>query len=263
MRPSSDNPGHPRAGALVPSAGQRVLEGDHQGGGDDRAMTQSVRPLTALAAIDVDGTLFAERASQHAFLSILRAAGLLDRRAFGSLLATYVLHRAALIDDETARRRGLALLDGLPLARAHAFAEQLSARLLPRVRHEALAEIARLRARGLHVMLASASLDLVVGRLAEKLGVDGYLASALLVVDDRCRGAFAGEVLEGHRKWSALQEFADGRFGPQGWHLAAAYGDSASDVPLLEHAEQAIAVNAKPALARTARQRGWRQVAWS
>ena len=215
-----------------------------------------------VAAIDVDGTLFGERAAQHAFMGVVRSAGLLDRATFARLISLYVRHRLRLIDDATARLRGLALLDGLPLERAQALAQQLAADLRSRVRPAALAEIDALRKEGLHVLLVSASLDLIVGRLAEMLGVDGYLASALVVSDERCRAAFAGGVLEGRKKWHALCCFADGRFGSEGWRLAVAYGDSPEDIPLLERAERAVAVNAKPALARVATRRGWQQVTW-
>jgi HAD superfamily hydrolase (TIGR01490 family) len=215
-----------------------------------------------IAVFDVDGTLFSKRAAQTVFLSHLRAAGLLGRTAFARLVAIYLLHRLGLMDPVKARRRGLALLDGLPVAQAEQMADRLSAELLPLVRAEARAEISALRARGLCVLLVSASLGMVVRRLAEGLAADGYLASELVIVDDRCRGAYAGPVLEGRQKWVALNRFADDRFGRGGWTLLAAYGDSVDDVALLERATEAVAVNAHGGLARTAARRGWRRVAW-
>jgi HAD superfamily hydrolase (TIGR01490 family) len=211
----------------------------------------------AIAAIDVDGTLFSERAAQHVFLGILRSSGLLGRAAFARLVAIYMGHRVGLIDPVSARVRGLAVLDGLPLVRAEALADQVVTDLLKVVRPEARAEIAALRAGGACVLLVSASLSLIVSRLAAGLGADGYLASELLVHGERCRGAFAGPVCEGPQKWLALSRFADERFGAGEWTLAAAYGDSPDDVVLLGHAEQAVVVNA-----RTARRRGWRRVDW-
>lgn len=216
----------------------------------------------AIAAIDVDGTLFSKRAAQTVFLSHLRAAGLLDRAAFARLVAIYLLHRLGLLDPVKARQRGLALLDGLPVAQAEQMADRLSAELLPLVRAEARAEIAALRARGLCVLLVSASLGMVVRRLAEGLAADGYLASELVIAGDRCRGAYDGPVLEGRQKWVALSRFADERFGRGGWTLVAAYGDSVDDVALLERAAEAVTVNARGKLARTAARRGWRRVAW-
>lgn len=216
----------------------------------------------AIAAIDVDGTLFSKHASQTVLLRHLRAAGLLSRAAFARLVAIYLLHRVGLMDPVKARRRGLAVLDGLTVVRAEQMAERLTAELLPLVSADARAEIAALRARGLHVLLVSASLAMVVRRLAAGLGADGYLASELVIAGDRCRGAFAGPVLEGREKWVALSRFADERFGLGRWALAVAYGDSVDDVALLERAAQAVAVNAHRALARTAARRGWRQVAW-
>ncbi len=211
---------------------------------------------------DVDGTLFSKRAAQTVFLSHLRAAGLLGRAAFARLVAIYLLHRVGLMDPVKARQRGLALLDGLPVARAEQMADRLAAELLPLVRAEARAEIAALRARGHYVLLVSASLGMVVRRLAAGLEADGCLASELVVVGDRCRGAYDGPVLEGREKWVALSRYADDRFGRGGWTLVAAYGDSVDDVALLEHAAEAVAVNARGGLARTAARRGWRQAAW-
>ena len=227
-----------------------------------RQVAEESRPQTAIAAIDVDGTLFSERAGQLVFLRILRSTGLLSRAAFARLVAICLGHRLGLMSPVAARRSGLAMLDGLPLAQAELLADRLSAELLFTVRGDALAEIAALRGRGLRVVLVSASLGLVVSRLARGLGVDGYLASELLVVDDRCRAQFAGPVVEGRQKWLALSRFADDRFGAGGWVLAAAYGDSPDDVALLERAERAVAVNAQRKLAHTAAQRGWRLVVW-
>jgi hypothetical protein len=101
---------------------------------------------TPIAAIDVDGTLFGQFATQRAFLSIMRAAGLLDSRALACLVATYLWHGAGLIDDCTARQRSLAVLDGLPLPRARSLGEEIAGRLVSRVRPDAWAEIARLQA---------------------------------------------------------------------------------------------------------------------
>ncbi len=227
-----------------------------------KQVVEEDRPQAAIAAIDVDGTLFSERAGQKVFLRLLRSTGLLSRAAFARLMAIYLVHRLGLMDPIAARRCGLAVLDGLPLAQAELLAERLSAELLSTVRGDALAEIAALRARGLGVVLVSASLGLVVSRLAKGLGADGYLATELLVVDDRCRAAFAGPVVEGRQKWLALSRFADDHFGRGGWALEAAYGDSPDDVALLERAERAVAVNAQHKLAHTAAQRGWRLVVW-
>jgi len=236
-------------------AGAASTRGTEEGfaGGDARA---------AIAAIDVDGTLFSDRAAQDVFLRILRTTGLLSRAAFARLVGVYVLHRLRLIDPVKARLRGLAMLDGLPLAQAEPLADRLAGELLATVHDDARAEIAALQARGLRVLLVSASLGLVVSRLADGLGADGYLASELLVVDGCCRAAFAGPVLEGPQKWLALQRFADERCGQGGWELSVAYGDSADDVALLDHAQRAVAVNAQRKLARTAARRGWARVAW-
>ena len=161
----------------------------------------------AIAAIDVDGTLFSERAAQHVFLGILRSSGLLGRAAFARLVAIYVGHRVGLIDPVSARVRGLAVLDGLPLERAEALADKVVADLLDVVRPEARAEIAALRAGGAYVLLVSASLSLIVSRLSAGLGADGYLASELLVHGDTVPWRLCRAGLRGAREMARPQPF--------------------------------------------------------
>lgn len=219
-------------------------------------------PLARIAAIDVDGTLYSERAAQLAFLRLLRSSGLLGWADLARLAAIFLAHRCALLDPAQARRRGMAVLDGLPAFEAELLADQLVAALLPRVAREAREEIAELQRRGCRVLLVSAGLSMVVGRLAAALDADGYLATELAVVAGRCRAAFVGPVVEGPHKWSALRSYADRRFGAGGWQLAYAYGNSTNDLPLLAQAERAVAVNAQRKLTHAALRRGWRRVSW-
>ena len=225
---------------------------------DDRPASEPV----AIAAIDVDGTLFPDRAAQHALLGILSSTGTLGWPAYARLFRIYIAHRLRLTSPAQARAQAASLVDGVPWVEVEALAEPLSVELVSKVRPAARTEITALRARGLRVLLVSASLGPIVARLADGLGADGYLASELDVVDGRCSGTFAGPVLEGPEKWRSLRRYADTHFGRGGWRLAAAYGNSLGDLDLFEQADQAIAVNAHRKLARVAVRRGWGQVDW-
>ena len=134
-------------------------------------------------------------------------------------------------------------------------------RLLPTVRRAARATMRARAADGCHVVLASAALAPLVGRIARHLPVDGWIATELAPpVDGAFVGRLASPVRHGAAKVAALAAYADARFDR--WTLAHAFTDHESDLALLEAAERPTAVNPSPGLKRVARERGWPIVAW-
>ena len=63
-----------------------------------QAAREEYSPLARIAAIDVDGTLYSERAAQLAFLRLLRSTGLLGWADLARLAAIFLAHRFALLD---------------------------------------------------------------------------------------------------------------------------------------------------------------------
>ena len=93
-------------------------------------------------------------------------------------------------------------------------------------------------------------------------GIAHLLATEAQVEGGRFTGRVAGHPnmragkVERLREWLAQQGSA-----PRDWHIAA-YSDSANDLPLLEMADEPVAVNPDPVLARAAADRGWRAIRW-
>jgi HAD superfamily phosphoserine phosphatase-like hydrolase len=104
------------------------------------------------------------------------------------------------------------------------------------------------------VVIISASPIHVVGPLAERLGADQALATAL-ELDSRRRytgkaegiRTFQGGKLEALREWLAEHTPVES-FG---------YSDSRNDLPLLEFVDRPFAINPDSTLDATARERGW------
>ncbi len=126
--------------------------------------------------------------------------------------------------------------------------------LWPKRREALAAEIARLQAQGLGLVLASGTFDVVLQEMARRLGAVA-LGTPLEMVDGRATGRLAGPVNTGATKAERLRQFLDGR------ELAVAYGDTSADLEMLALAERAVAVAPDAALARVARERGWRVAA--
>jgi HAD superfamily hydrolase (TIGR01490 family) len=221
-------------------------------------MTASV----PIAAFDLDGTVLR---GQSGALWAWHLAGrrLVPVRTAWRVAALLVRYRrGAPLDYDRLAADLLASFTGRPVAAFGALIDPfVEDRLVPTVRREARATMARLRDEGCHVVLASAALAPLVARMAGRLPADGWIATQLApAVDGAFAGRLAGPVRHGRAKLEALAAYADARFSR--WHLDRAFSDHESDLALLEAAQRPTAVNPSPGLRRIARERGWPIAAW-
>ncbi|NNM52577.1 MAG: phosphoserine phosphatase SerB, partial [Pseudomonadales bacterium] len=88
--------------------------------------------------------------------------------------------------------------------------------------------------------------------LQQRLGIDYVYANELEIIDGRVTGRVIGEVVDGARKASLLQEMAQ----REGLELeqVIAVGDGANDLPMLSLAGLGIAFRAKPLVRANAQQ---------
>jgi HAD superfamily hydrolase (TIGR01490 family) len=166
----------------------------------------------------------------------------LDRRSRASFNRAFYREYRGLPADELRERASAAL----------------SEFILPRVHHAAVRRIRAHRARGDRVILVTGALDFLVQPL-EHLADE--LVAARLV---ERRGAFTGELAEPPLSADGRASLAARLAAEHGVDLSDchAYGDSISDLPLLELVGHPVAVNPDFRLAREARRRGWSVVEW-
>ena len=132
-----------------------------------------------------------------------------------------------------------AFVGGQPRARLDAWAEKFAARIIDKAMREP--GLKRLRAHqdaGDRVVLASASFDIYVEKIARHLNIDEVLASRLKWdADDRLQG-MDGPNCRHAEKLRRVQAL----LGQQSGHHVTAYSDSHADLPLLAWAESGVAV---------------------
>jgi HAD superfamily hydrolase (TIGR01490 family) len=133
--------------------------------------------------------------------------------------------------------------------------EELETRVRPMVYREALERVALHRRQGQRVYAVSATMEEIIGPLAELLGFDGAIATRLEVGED---GRYTGNILapnHGAQKADRLREFA----AEHDIDLAAssAYSDSITDSEFLRAVGRPYAVNADKALRKLAEEEGW------
>jgi HAD superfamily hydrolase (TIGR01490 family) len=131
------------------------------------------------------------------------------------------------------------------------------------IRPGARAAIARDKAEGRRLILATASYRLYAAAIAEQLGFDDVVATGSMIgLGEKLVARIEGENCYGPAKKRMLdlwleQEGLSGNHG----HVRF-YSDHVSDAPVFEWADEAVAVNPHGRLRELARTRGWKVEDW-
>ena len=129
------------------------------------------------------------------------------------------------------------------------------------VRPGAREAIARDKAEGRRVIMATASYRLYASAIADALGFDDCIGTGSIIgLDSRVHAKIDGENCYGPAKLRMIADWL-GKSGLGRGHVRF-YSDHASDAPVFEWADEAVAVNPHERLRRLAATRGWRVEDW-
>jgi HAD superfamily hydrolase (TIGR01490 family) len=131
------------------------------------------------------------------------------------------------------------------------------------VRPGARKAIARDKAEGRRVVMATASYTLYARAIAERLGFDDVIGTGSIIgLDERVHAKIDGENCYGPAKMRMVVDWVE-RSGLTGRHgHVRFYSDHVSDAPVFEWADEAVAVNPHDKLRRMAEARGWAVEDW-
>ena len=139
------------------------------------------------------------------------------------------------------------------------FAEATLAR---NIRPGARTAIARDKADGRRLVMATASYRFYAQEIAEQLGFDDCIGTnSILGLDERVHAKIDGENCYGPAKLRMIQDWLAKAAIDRG-HVRF-YSDHVSDGPVFEWSDEAVAVNPHDKLVRLANERGWRIEDWS
>lgn len=129
------------------------------------------------------------------------------------------------------------------------------------VRPGARDAIARDKAEGRRVIMATASYRFYAREIAERLGFDDCIGTnSILGLDERVHARIDGENCYGPAKLRMIVDWLE-KSGLDHRHVRF-YSDHASDAPAFEWADEAVAVNPHERLERLAKKRGWQVEDW-
>ena len=131
------------------------------------------------------------------------------------------------------------------------------------IRPGARSAIARDKAEGRRIVLATASYRLYADAIAQRLGFDDVIGTASIIgLDERVHAKIAGENCYGPAKLRMIADWVD-KSGLKGVHgHVRFYSDHVSDRPAFEWADEPVAVNPHSKLRRLAEERGWAIEDW-
>jgi HAD superfamily hydrolase (TIGR01490 family) len=184
-----------------------------------------------VAAFDVDGTL-TRRDTLLPFLASVVG--------WPRVLTALGVHARDLARDrDVAKEQVLTkLLAGVPDERLRGLGAEYAQRV--RIEPGMRDRVRWHREQGHEVVLVSASLDLYLTEVGERLGVDRVLCTSLEYADDACTGRLVGGNCRGAEKAARLRAYLS-ESGDDGVTLWA-YGDSSGDTEMLAMADHPVRV---------------------
>jgi len=125
---------------------------------------------------------------------------------------------------------------------------------------QAIDEIRRLKSEGYRIVIVSASLDLIVKPFAKSIDADHIIATTLETNNELFTGVIKNKSVNHHNKLKAIKEFEEKhQLTPE---KRVSYGNSQWDIPMLDFADEAIAVNPDKNLALWAKENGTKCLQW-
>lgn len=176
-------------------------------------------------------------------------------------------YMARMIDRSRLKALNLRLLLGRKFRRAdiQPLAELYADHIVASGLHEeALAQIAKDRAAGYRVVLATASFRLYVDAIAKRLGITDVLATELEDWNEgeHIHARLRGDNCYGDAKFSRINEWMLQNDMVRDHMHIRAYSDHVSDHPMLGFADEAVATTPSRKLRLMAPRRGWKVVDW-
>ncbi|WP_020651120.1 HAD family hydrolase [Solimonas variicoloris] len=212
--------------------------------------------MRRLAVFDLDHTLLAND-SDHLWGRWMIEHGVVDAEQYARENERfYGLYSAGTLDIHEYAAFSLRPLVEQPLERMLALRERFVAEwIVPAIAPGTPALLEKHRAQGDELLITTATSRFITEPIAALLGVTNLIATDPELHDGRYTGRIAGIPNFQGGKVQRLREWLARQTEPY-THLTA-YSDSRNDIPLLEEAQAAVAVDPDAVLRATAQSRGW------
>lgn len=202
------------------------------------------------ALFDFDGTLIRGDSIVH-FVRYAHARGLTGAGGLLRAALWAVAYGLHLTTAERAKRESLSFLADREQAGVEALGRAFCREeLLPRLYPQGVEELRRRHAEGAEVLLVTASPSFYLEALKEELPIQRIIGTRMHVENGVYTGLIAGENCRGVQKPLRLAEDLAARGDMVDYAASWAYGDSASDAPMLALCGHKVGVNPRRRLVK-------------
>ncbi len=199
-----------------------------------------------VAFFDFDGTIIKGDSIVPYFRYGFKT-GFIPFKSLMKALWAYGLFSLKRISDEEAKGRSLGFLKGKTKKETDQWAEDFfNERLKKRCFKKALGEMEELKKKGVKIIIVSASQDVYMQAVKKGLEVDAVIATrCALDENDVHLGCLGSNNCKGFEKTLRIAEYMASAGMDVDFEASFSYGDSLSDVPMLELTRYPTIVNGK------------------
>ncbi|MBL7163457.1 MAG: HAD-IB family phosphatase [Anaerolineales bacterium] len=174
---------------------------------------------------------------------------------FARFLLRFLLMKLGLLDRKKTMtawmQAEIGLLRGLPISEVNAMAEWIVFNeMWPKCRSDILLELEKKRLSGAQIVVVSGAYQPIVEAFARKMDARA-IGTQLRYKEGKLKGINLPVNSYQHKAEKVRALYPDS-------HIMAAYGDTLSDLSMMEMSEQPVAVYPDAKLRRVAEERGWR-----
>lgn len=218
-------------------------------------------PEQKFALFDFDDTL-ARGDSILPYLLYCIKGGIAPWTVLPASMAAYVRWRIQPTYASQAKQTSLSFIKGRSAQEMDEVARGFfRERLLSRVFAQGVQELERLKKEGYTILIVSASPDVYMRVLPEFLPVETVLSTCCRLDQNGCYTGEVGDNCKGQEKVARLLRYLTDTEQTLDRAASCAYGDSPSDMPMLQMVDQPVLIHPKKKLARLmpdAQKRFWR-----
>ncbi len=214
-----------------------------------------------IAFFDLDQTITSE-ISGKALIRMAWRNGHISLSDIVKAFYLYILYKFSLRDPLKVINDMVASVKG----RSETWLESLCAevcreKLLPSIFSEAIDAINYHKGNNAKVVILSSALNQICRPVSEFLGMDDFICSSLEVKGGYLTGEPVGRLCFGEEKLTRFTEYCKkNTMNPsESWY----YGDSFSDLPVLQSVGNPVCVNPDRKLKKEAHMRGWKVLSWN
>lgn len=207
-----------------------------------------------LVLFDLDNTLL-NGDSDYLWGKFLAEKGAVDASEYESKNREYYqLYLDGKLNIQEFLAFSLAPLTRLPLAQLLTWRQEfMESRIRPIMTKTGQEKIHFYQQQGATVAIITATQNFITAPIAEAFGVKHLIATEAEIIDGAFSGKVSGTPCFREGKITKLKDWLAGRT----WTHLTFYSDSQNDIPLLNLADVAIAVDPDPTLAAYAQSKGW------